>query len=279
MTGQSKVHHGVPPQSLTVLKPHKLGRYHHRVPQLIKETTHKNPRLIADYFLSNYRISLELADLNVEEVSELAPDCIYRCQLGKLGFAIDRTLLGEALECYYGGTLNANQDTPPISSSEKRMRDRLGIDVADIFFRGLVSGESFGKFEHYQNDYEETVWEYVAQYQYLSHLTGRRASLYLFLDAQLVDELTDRLAGPGTPRAVGNPLDHVRHLPVRLDCIVAAMQMPLAQVLALGPGDILLMRPLDRYEVRINGQKLYRGAVFEEDGALFLTSLESVNAQ
>ena len=43
--------------------------------------------------------------------------------------------------------------------------------------------------------------------------------------------------------------------------------------------DILMLRPLDRYEVRINQQKLFRGTIFEEDGALFLTSLESVNPQ
>ena len=61
--------------------------------------------------------------------------------------------------------------------------------------------------------------------------------------------------------------------------MVAAAQMPLAQVLALQLDDILMLRPLDRYEVRINQQKLFRGTIFEEDGALFLTSLESVNPQ
>ena len=66
---------------------------------------------------------------------------------------------------------------------------------------------------------------------------------------------------------------------MRLDCVVASAQMPLAQVLALQLDDILMLRPLDRYEVRINQQKLYRGTIFEEDGALFLTSLESVNPQ
>ncbi|WP_395764872.1 FliM/FliN family flagellar motor switch protein [Stutzerimonas balearica] len=279
MSGQSKVHHGVPPQSLTVLKPHKLGRHHHRVPQLIKETTHKNPRLIGDYFLRHYRINIELADLLVGELGQRTPDCIYRCALGKVGFAIDRELLTEALECYYGGISAPRQETPPISSSEQRMRDRLGHDVADIFFRSLLGGESFGALERYQNDYEERVWEYVAEYQYLSHLSGRRSSIFIFLDAQLVDELTDRLAGPSTRRLGGNPLDQVKHLPVRLDCVIAATQMPLAQALELAPGDVLLLRPLDRYEVRINGEKLYRGAIFEEDGALFLTSLESVNAQ
>ncbi|MCQ4302835.1 hypothetical protein B6N17_013105 [Stutzerimonas stutzeri] len=279
MTGNAKVHHGVPAQSLTVLKPQKLGRHHHKIPQYIKESTNKNPRLIGDYFLRNYRINLELNRIDVQEERGEEPDCIYRSAMGKVGFSIDRALLTEALECYYGGTVIASQDTPPISTSEQRMRNRLGMDITDIFARSILSGETFGKLDSYRNDYEETSWEYVAEYEYVSHITGSRSSIYIYLDTELVDELTSRLAGPPAPRQPGNPLDHIKHLPVRLDCVVAAAQMPLAQVLALQLDDILMLRPLDRYEVRINQQKLYRGTIFEEDGALFLTSLESVNPQ
>ncbi|AEA82094.1 FliM/FliN family flagellar motor C-terminal domain-containing protein [Pseudomonas stutzeri] len=279
MTGNAKVHHGVPAQSLTVLKPQKLGRHHHKIPQYIKESTNKNPRLIGDYFLRNYRINLELNRIDVQEERGEEPDCIYRSAMGKVGFSIDRALLTEALECYYGGTVIASQDTPPISTSEQRMRNRLGMDITDIFARSILSGETFGKLDSYRNDYEETSWEYVAEYEYISHITGSRSSIYLYLDTELVDELTSRLAGPPVPRLPGNPIDHIKHLPVRLDCVVAAAQMPLAQVLALQLDDILMLRPLDRYEVRINQQKLFRGTIFEEDGALFLTSLESVNPQ
>ena len=41
-------------------------------------------------------------------------------------------------------------------------------------------------------------------------------------------------------------------------------------------GDILPMRLLERCDVQINQQKLFRGAIFEDDGSLFLTSLESM---
>ena len=55
-----------------------------------------------------------------------------------------------------------------------------------------------------------------------------------------------------------------------LDEVVAA------QGVELRYGDILMVRLLERCEVQINQQKLFRGSLFEEDGALFLTSLESV---
>ncbi|MBA1274831.1 FliM/FliN family flagellar motor C-terminal domain-containing protein [Stutzerimonas azotifigens] len=278
MTGNSKVHHGVPAESLTVLKPQKLGRHYHRIPQYIREITHKHPRLVGDYFLRNYRINIELNRIDVQEKVSRAPDCIYRSPLGKVGFAIDRALLTEALECYYGGTLVANQNPPPISTSEQRMRNRLGRDVIDIFARSLLSGSTFGALERFENDYEETVWEYIAEFEYLSHLTGAKSSILIYLDTHLADELTLLLAGP-PPRLNASPADNIKHLPVRLDCVIAAAQVPLAQVLGLELNDILMLRPLDRYDVRINGQKLFRGTVFEEDGGLFLTSLESVKTQ
>ena len=55
--------------------------------------------------------------------------------------------------------------------------------------------------------------------------------------------------------------------------------MPLASVLALELGDILMVRLLDRCEVHIKQQKLFHGAISEDDGALFLTSLDSVKSR
>ena len=275
MTGHSKVHHRVPAESVVRLKPQKLGRHYHKIPQFIREIASKYPRVIGDYFLRNYRINLELFKIEVHEERENAPECIYKSELGQVGFSIDRPLLSEALECYYGGTGVPSQDTP-VSTSEQRMRQRLGMDIAQIFARALLSGATFGKLSPYENDFDRAVWEYVAEFQYTSHVSGGRSSIYLYLDAQLVDELTTRLSGPPMEFHAGNPAQYVQHLPVRLDCVVAAMQMPLAQVLELRLGDILMVRLLERAEVRVNQQKLFRGTIFEEDGSLFLTSLTSV---
>lgn len=275
MAGNSKVHHRVAAESLLRLKPQKLGRHYHKIPQYIKEVSAKYPRIISDYFLRNYRINLELHNVEVHEVRSEAAECIYKSLFGKFGFAIERPLLSEALECYYGGTGLPSQDTP-ISTSEQRMRLRLGQDIAQIFARAMLSGASVGKLEKHENDFDQAVWEYVAEFQYTSHISGSRSSIFLYLDTQLVDELTARMASPTTAQQTLDPIQHIRHLPVRLDCVVAALQMPLAQVLALRPDDILPVRLQERAEVRINQQKLFRGTLFEEDGALFLTSLESV---
>lgn len=276
MTISAKVLHKVAADQFTRLKPHKLGRHYHKIPQFIHEISNKYPRVISDYFLRNYRINLELRRVQVHEQRETDAECIYRSALGKVGFAMDRSLLAEVLECYYGGIGLPGQENPPVSISEQRMRSRLGIDVAQIFARPLLAGETFGDLQPWENAYEETQWEYVAEFQYHSHITSKQSSIFIYLDTQLVDELTNRMASPAPVPTGANPLNQIIHLPVRLNCVIASLPMPLSQVLALQVGDIVMMRMRERCDVEINQEKLFRGAMFEDDGALFLTSLESV---
>ncbi|MNJ70196.1 flagellar motor switch protein FliM [compost metagenome] len=119
-------------------------------------------------------------------------------------------------------------------------------------------------------------WEYIAEFRYLSHHSQQQASLFLYLDHDMVDELTSRLSE--RPASVCNfdPLEQIKRLPLHLDCVVASLQMSLSDVLALRPGDIVAARLQDPVEVRVNQQRLFRGSIFEDNGSLFLTSLESV---
>lgn len=278
MIGNSKVHHGVPADALVKLKPHKLGRHYHKVPQFISEAANKYPRLIGDYFLRNFRINLELQGVSVSEQIASEPDCLFRSELGKIGFSISRPLLAEALECYYGGTTLPSHEATPISTSEQRMRDRLGRDIAEIFGRVIMAGTSLGQLEAHDNAYDQPLWEYLVEFSLTSHLTSTTASLFIYLDNQLADLLTSKMALPGRSQPAGDPLSNIKRLPVRLECVLASVQMSLADVLALQPDDILMIRMHERCDVRINQQKLFRGAIFEDDGALCLTSLESVKS-
>lgn len=141
MATQPKVHHAVPADALTVLKPQKLGRHYHKIPNKIKEAASKHPRLISDYFLRTYRINTELTAVRVHDSLERSANFVYASELGKLGFSIDRRLLAEALESYYGGTIAPQDDMPPISASEQRLQARLGKHLIDIFARLMLSGE------------------------------------------------------------------------------------------------------------------------------------------
>jgi flagellar motor switch protein FliM len=276
MTGHSKVHHAVPVEKLTRLKPGKLGRHYHRVPHYIRELFTKHPRLIGDYFLRNYRINLELHKTLVQESIQQAPECIYQSARGKLGFSIERSLLAEALECYYGGSCRPGLNPPPPSTSEQRLHARIGQDLCLIFLRAILACDEQESLQPCDNDYEEVSWEYVVNLQFTSHITGKPASIHLYMDQQLVDELTECLSSPSTPAPLADPAQQLCQLPIRLNCVVASVEMPLNQVLALQAGDILQVRLLERCDVCVNQQKLFRGSIFEEDGCLYLTSLQHV---
>jgi flagellar motor switch protein FliM len=275
MTGNAKVLHKVAADHFTRLKPHKLGRHYHKVPQFIRELSNKYPRMICDYFLRNYRINLELSKLFVHEKRDEDAETVYRSTVGSIGFSLDRSLLTEVLECYYGGVVLPNQDSPPVSISEQRMRNRVGADVARIFLSSLI-GEDVDDLKPRDNTYDEAQWEYVVEMQYYSHITQKTASMYIYLDNELVDDLTARMTHNVVNLEPVDTLEKIKGLPVRLNCVIAALQMPLSQVLTLHPGDIVMMRMRDRCDVEINQQKLFRGSLFEDDGALYLTSLESV---
>ncbi|WMI97626.1 FliM/FliN family flagellar motor switch protein [Pseudomonas chlororaphis subsp. aurantiaca] len=279
MTGQNKVQHKVASEHLTFLKPEKLGRHYHRVPAYIKELTHKYPRVIADYFLIHYRIHCDLHEVHVQEQLKTSPECRYRTEIGKLGFSIDRPLLTELLESYYGGVSRADQDEPPVSSSETRMRARLGIDVSRMCARILRGGTPLENIDESVGTYEETHWGCRVELIFYSQATGVRSSIFLYLDAQVIDELTRHLAEDIPALLTEPPAHRVSQLPVRLDCVLARTQMPLTDVLGLKLDDILMVRLLDRCEVHIKQQKLFHGAISEDDGSLFLTSLDSVKNQ
>lgn len=276
MIGISKVQHGVPPDALVKLKPHKLGRHYHKVPQYIAEVLNKYPRMIGDYFLRNFRVHLEQKSIAVDETVLVDPDCVFRSALGKVGFSIDRALLAEVLEGYYGGVNVPGSELSPVSTSEERMRDRLGRDISELFCRAILGGASLGKLEAYDNAYDRPSWDYRVELAFQNHVTSGISSMHMYLDQQVADVLISKMAGPGAPSTTCDPLENIKRLPVRMECIVASMQMMLADVLALRPDDIVMVRMQDRCDVRIAQQKLFRGAIFESDGSLCLTSLESV---
>ena len=246
------------------------------MPEHIAEAANKYPRVIVDYFLRNLRVHLEQKSVTVTETVLTEPDCVFRSALGKVGFSIARPLLTDLLEGYYGGVNVQKPDDSPISTSEERMRERLGRDIAGLFGRAILAGNSLGSLDVYENVYDRPAWDYRIEFIFENHVTSACAPLFLYLDHQLSDLLTSRMAAPGLSQRTGDPLENIKRLPVRMECIIASVQMQLADVLALQPDDVVMVRMPERCDVRIAQQKLFRGAIFENDGSLCLTSLESV---
>lgn len=273
---QLKVRNDAPAEAYVRLKPHTLGRHYHRVPAYLRDMLHKHPQVISDYFLSSFRVNLEFQNVKVYEQPPRAAQCQFRSRYGRVGFAMDRSLLAESLEAYYGGNYSPRQD-PPESISEHRLRARIGVEVLGLFARTLLGGQSFGELSLFDHTYSETQWECIVELNFQSHTAEQPATLIIYLDEQMLDLLTSRMAAPSLAPEPANLMEQVLKLPVQLTCVVARVQLPLAEVSALKPGDILPIRMAERCDVTVRQQRLFRGALTEEDGALFLTSLERVS--
>mgnify|MGYP001350158475 CR=1 FL=1 len=277
MTGKTRVFHNVPADRVLKIEPRKLGRHYYKIPQKINEVAESHPRFISDYFLSHYRTGIEFKKTLIRETEAGTPDCFFLSSFGRVGFAIDRKLLNEALEGYYGGTNPTGTTLAPTTSSEQRLRARLAQDVIDLFARALLSGESFGPLRAAENAYEDPAWEYVVEFQHQNKTTDEAVSVFIYLDAELADELVRRLTDGAPSHAGGDPSENIKQLPVQLDCVLAELHMPLFEVLSLQTGDVVALRAFDSCAVQISQQTYFRGAVYEADGALCVTSLEPVN--
>ncbi|MFI8372501.1 FliM/FliN family flagellar motor switch protein [Pseudomonas helleri] len=276
-TPRTKVHHSVPAEVLTFLKPEKLGRHYHKVPGYIKSVTNKYARVIPDYFLSQYRINSNLQQVRIHEHFTRAADCRYHTEIGTLGFSIDRPLVAELLERYYGGISPTGQNDPPVSASETRLLARMGIDLCQLCAQMLNGGLPLEHIDDAVSTYEEIHWGYCVEFVFGDLEAGVDASVHLFLDTHAVDELTRHLSELA-PATAAPDEQRISQLPVRLDCVLVRMQMPLASVLALNVDDIVMVRLLERCEVHIKQQKLFYATLAEDDGALYLTSLDSVKS-
>jgi flagellar motor switch protein FliM len=279
MTGHAKVQHGVARDDLTLLRHSKLGRPYHSAAQRITDTLGKHPRWLGDYFLRHYRIALEGDGNTLHEQPPRPADYYYQSRLGRFGFAADRALLAELLECYYGGARLAEPVagavTEPVSASEQRLHLRLGHDLVRLCGELLLGGYELSRLESC-NPRAEEPWEFVLELALLNPVSGQRGAVLIYLDGALVDEIIHRL--PGTEagaRGHSAPVT-IGQLPVRLDCVLAHLRMPLSRALALKPDDILMLRLPDRCDVRINQLTLFTGTVAQQGGALVLNSLESV---
>lgn len=276
MSGHKKVFHQVPAEQLTFLQLQKLGRHQHKLPNHLKKLCGQYPKVISDYFLRHLRIAIELRDITVHEQLEPGAECSFRTSLGKIGFAIDRTLMAEVLECYYGGVSPLGQADQPVSSSEERMNERLGAALAQICLRMLFGPGSPESLELVANAYEQSQWEYRLALTFVSPASGTQSMLHFHLDGQLVNELTQRMTAPTHSAPTHRPARLIRQVPVRLNCVLVNEQLSLARAMALRPGDILLVRLPARCDVRINQQKLFQASICERDGSLLATSLVSV---
>lgn len=274
--GSLKVRHQVAREGLAFLRPEKLGRHYHGAAQRISEAFAKQPRVLEDYFVRQYRIALECAGVTLHDQPPRAAEYHYQSSLGRLGFSADRQLLVDLLESYYGGAPLPESNPVAPTASEQRLGERLGLELLQLTGRLLLGDLGLGRVAPRLSPDQEP-WEYTLELAIGNPANGNRGVLLIYLDAEVIDTIIRNLPREERGANVQAPPIAITALPVAINCVLVRLRMPLAQALTLKVDDVLPVRLAERCDVCINQRPLFTGSLAQHAGALVLKSLESAN--
>ncbi|EIS35120.1 hypothetical protein YPPY54_0883, partial [Yersinia pestis PY-54] len=99
---------------------------------------------ISLYFLKKYRINITLDDIKFQTNCSHKNAKMLTSQMGNIAFDIDRLLLLNILNDYYGlsqekyGLSQEKKTTTtgklsPLTKTEERLKNKLGLEITDLF--------------------------------------------------------------------------------------------------------------------------------------------------
>ncbi len=272
-----RIHQGSNLSGIMKLEVNKLGRPYHKVPKVFNDHFDILDAKISIYFLKKYRVNVALQDLTfqMDHVQKYAQ--LFSTQFGNVAFDIDRTLLLNILNDYYGLSKehiqpDENKDTP-VTKTEERLKAKLGSELTSR----VLCQEIFKEELEIKPDYSSVVnhWSYRLTFSLEGYDGG---NFYLFLDGYHVDKLLAALRHPAedelrnTDVVSPQPLDTmIGALPIKLTGRLASLNMTVAQLMQLQPGEVLPISMPDRCPLLIGQQQLFTAVIAEERGKLFFS--------
>ncbi len=274
-------------ESALVLDPCTLGRPYHLLDEVLQDIKRRIDHTFHERF--NLRRGANFVTSHITIAAMLPRDAggwrTYACSQGQVAVRCDRKLLLALLACHYDTPLDeATLAAPgPETGTERRFAAQQHINLLSAFAgavlgangaNGDAAAETFSPsadtmpgsgsrvlrltIEDRSRNLAGDV-EFALDDTWLAHLFAR-------LDAQRPRQTAS--ASDGTPANV--------RIPVTLSVRMLTKDMRLDDLLRMGPGDVLPVRLPDTADVLVNDVRLYRAALAEQQGALWITSFELV---
>ncbi|CNH45802.1 flagellar motor switch protein [Yersinia frederiksenii] len=255
----------------------KLGRPYHKIPKIVGDYFSVIENNISLYFLKKYRINITLIDIKFET------DCSYKnattlsSQMGDVAFDIDRTLLLNILNDYYGLTKEKNTisniDNSPITQTEERLKNKLSLEIAELILNQPVFGEPL--IIKNNNVAPITHWSYRMDFWLKGYET---CGFTLLIDLPHVERFLNTLnrESHGEKKkaqtlSVAQFDQLVRKLPIRLTSQLCLSELTFSELMALQEGDIISATLPEIFPVFIGKEPLFSAVVTESRGKLFLS--------
>lgn len=266
------------------LEVNKLGRPYHKLPNIFTNNFDILDAKISTYFLKKYRVNVSLDEITFEMDKSHKYAQIFSTPYGNIAFDIDRMLLLNILNDYYGLGKDNVQIHPdaqtPVTKTEERLKNKLGLELSSL----VLNARIFGHELDIKNDYSAVInkWSYKITFSLEGYDEGK---FHIFLDNQHVDRLLATLRRPNEQeRKECESLSNeqlerlVSCLPVRLLGRLSCSQLTVAELMTLKAGDIIPVSLPDRFPLLIGKEQLFNAVIAEDRGKLYFSEFnENIN--
>lgn len=262
---------------VTRIDVNKLGRAYHKIPKIITEKFDSIEARLSIFFLKKYRMNAALRSMTFDTDCHFKHAQIFENAFGNIGFDINRTFLLNILHTYYGLSKDSNplagNSEQPVTKTEERLRNKLGHELAQLTMVQEILGDAL----ELKNDYSSVINQWAWSIQFW--LEGYDEYCFsILLDTHHVDILLASLRERNAPNesqpkqlTAAQIEQRFVSMPLFLTGKLASLNLTVAQLLDIKPGDIIpvsLNAPLPVY---IGNEQLFSATIAEDRGKIFMT--------
>lgn len=258
----------------------KLGRPWHKLPKLMNNSFDILDARLSIYFLKKLRVNAALKSMTFAIDQNYKNAQIFSTPYGNIAFVIDRILLLNILHDYYGLSKDSNHVTPddtlPVTKTEERLKSKLGLELTSL----VISKETFGEDLDIKVDYSTVIsqWSWCITFTLEGYDHG---SFTVLLDHHHVDHMLAALRSPDASQksASSAPLSPTQierlfdTLPLTLNARLASLNLTVAQIADIKPGDIIPVAINEPLPVFIGKEQIFEAAIAEDRSKLFLCDI------
>jgi len=277
------------PDAYQVLDPRTLGRPVHLLSAFSQRFCTDLSIFMRDTLDRRYGTQLQVSNVTLtraQQADEPRRWNVYESRTGRIGLALDRSLVLRILHCRYGVQGNNQQtdpDTTPITASEERLTQNLGqqmvVALASRIRKGLqplatAASPTDADQISWHAESTDTVGSWLIQVRIEEPLTGLQTGLEFSLDDAWMHVLLSQLAAkrlaPKEPsKSDAQPL--ASRLQVKLVAQLLQRRMAMGDILDMRVGDIIPVS-LQTTDVLVRNTRLFTATVAEHRGKLWLTA-------
>lgn len=255
----------------------RLGRPWHKLPKMMNDCFDILDARLSIYFLKKFRVNVSLKNMTFAIDQHYKNTQVFSTRHGNIAFDIDRILLLNILHDYYGLSKENSQIAPdltqPITKTEERLKNKLAQELTLL----IITKDTFGEDLEIKNDYSTVIsqWSWCITFELEGYDNG---TFTVLLDNYHIDRMlarlrsSDREASSGQKPLSPGQIERMFYgLPLKLQGRIASLNLTVAQLTDIEPGDIIPISLNDPLPIFIGKEQIFNAVIADDRGRLFLS--------